>query len=530
MKTKILLFISIIMLFASCEDLLDKQPLDRISEATFWLSPKDADAGLQACYDVLQCTGKSKNAAYELWGMMDVLTPISYSRVGGYNQIAEGTHDPSSGTVLDYWRNAYKGIVRCNDLLDNIDNIDYPDSELDIKARIKGEAAFLRALYYYKLAIAFGDVPLILEVQEVSESMVERAPLNQVISAMLTDLDVAINSLPVGPYTGSDVGRVTKGAALTLKTKIHLFEENWSEAAASAKQVIDLNVYSLQPEFSSVFNWQNENNSEVIFDIQFISFVEDGASFDKMYASRSHSAWGWSWLTPTSWLVDKFERIDDNPDYTVEDKRISTEVYEYFEGRDPRLDNTIIRPGAHTIVEKNLDKLYPYQVRNYHHSKTGMLTRKCIIEGDGGIPYDSPINWILFRYADVLLMYAEAKKQLGQLDQVTADLTINAIRARASDKLPLYSATEISLQDIYDECIRELAFEGWMFARFKRWDMLKLNDGYQVKGIATNASSCVIMTNPIVTREYSDHHKWWPIPQSEREINPNLTQNSGYPE
>lgn len=529
MKNKIILLTIMLGLFASCEDLLDKQPLDRISEATFWLSPKDADAGLQACYDVLQSSRNGMNATYEMWGMMDALTPISYSRQNAYNTIAEGTHDPNNRIVSSYWNWGYKGIARCNDVLDHIDDIPYPENELNIKERVKGEASFLRALYYYKLVMAFGDVPLILSIQEVSESLIPRASQADVIAAMHGDLDVAINSLPVS-YSGADVGRATKGAALTLKTKTHLLEKDWSGAASSAKQVIDLGVYSLQPTLKDVFNWQNENNSEVIFDIQFISYVGDGATFDKMYATRSHSSWGWSWLSPTLWLVDKFEKIEDDPEYVIEDDRIQPEVYEYFEGRDPRMDATILRPGGHTIVEKGLDKLYPYGITNFHHSKTGLTIKKTIIEGDGGIAYDSPNNWVLFRYADVLLMYAEAKKELGQLDQATADLTINAIRARASDKLPLYNAGDITIENIYDECIRELAFEGWLFPRFKRWNMLKLNSGFEVMGMATNASSCAFASSPVVTRQYFDYHQWWPIPQQELDINTNLTQNPGYSE
>ncbi len=518
-----------VMLFMACEDTLDKQPLGEISEATFWLSPKDADAGIQACYDVLQCKGKTRNPAYELWGMLDALTPISYSRQAKYNAIAEGTHDPSNALARDYWSVAYKGIARCNDVLDHIDDIPYPENEQHIKARVKGEASFLRALYYYQLTIAYGDVPLILTVQEVSEALVSRASQADVIAAMHSDLDVAVSSL-ANSYSGADVGRATKGAALTLKTKTHLLEEDWSGAASAAKQVIDLGVYALQPNFKDVFNWQNENNSEVIFDIQFISFVGDGATFDKMYATRSHSAWGWSWLSPTLWLVDKFEKIEENPVYTIEDDRIQPEVYDHFEGRDPRMDATILRPGGHTIVQGGLDKFYPYGIRNYHHSKTGMTIKKTIIEGDGGISYDSPVNWVLFRYADLLLMYAEAKKQLGQLDQATTDMTINAVRARASEKLPLYNAGDVTLENIYDECIRELAFEGWLFPRFKRWDWLKLNDGFKVMGMSNNSSKSTFATSPVVTRQYFDYHKWWPIPQNERDINPNLTQNSGYPE
>ncbi len=535
MKIKISLLAVLVMLLAACENVLDKQPLDKISEATFWLSPADAEAGIQACYDALQCAGTSKNLSYELWGMMDCFTPLAHARDGGRFQIASGTFDPSNAVVAEVWASAYRGVVRCNDFLMHIDDIPFADNEAGRKSRMKGEASFMRALYYYQLTLIFGDVPLILEIQNVSEAMVERTPQAQVIQAIYDDLDVAINSLPES-YSGSDIARASKGAALTLKTKVQLLEEDFAGAAISAKAVIDSDVYTLQPSFPDVFNMQNENNSEVIFDIQFISFVQDGNCFDKMYATRAHSSWGWTWIHPSLWLVDKFERIDENPQYTIEDARIQPEVYNYFEGRDPRLDWTIIRPGAHTIGEGNVDMLYPYGVTGYTHSRTGMTVRKTIIEGDGGIAYDSPNNWILFRLADVLLMYAEAKTETlsGTITDASVYDAINQVRSRASDKLPLYEVGSLTkeemIENIRNESIRELAMEGWLYARFKRWDWLKLNDGFKLMGMKTNGDICTFADSPILTCQYFDYHKWWPIPQQEREINPNLTQNPGYPE
>lgn len=535
-KIKIVLFAALVLLFAACDDALDKQPLDKISDATFWLSPADAEAGIQACYDALQCEGKSKNMSYELWGLMDCFTPIAHPRDGGRFQIASGTHDPSTGDVARMWSSAYRGIARCNDFLMNIDDIPFADNEQDRKTRMKGEASFLRALFYYQLTMIFGDVPLILEVLEVSEAMVARSTQAEVIQAIYNDLSVAESSLP-SSYTGGDMARASKGAALTLKTKVQLLEEDFAGAAASAKAVMDSDVYSLQPDFSDVFNFQNENNSEVIFDIQFISFVNDGNCFDKMYATRSHSSWGWTWIHPSLWLVDRFEKIEENPEYTIEDDRIQPEVYDYFEGRDPRMDKTIIRPGAHTLVKQNQDVLYPYGISGYTHTRTGMTVRKTIIEGEGGIAYDSPNNWILFRLSDVLLMYAEAKTETlsgGVVTDASVYEAINAVRARASDKLPLYEVGSLTKDEmiakIRNESICELALEGWLYPRFKRWDWLNLNDGFQLLGMKTNGDICTFADSPILTCQYFDYHKWWPIPQQERDINPNLTQNPGYPE
>ncbi len=535
MKIKELILIVLVIIFSSCEDALDKQPLDKISEANFWLTSVDAEAGIQGCYDALQCRGKSKNFSWELWGLMDTFTPVANPRNARQAAISSGTFDPSNPIVRQMWASAYKGISRCNDFLTHIDDIPFTDNEKDRKARMKGEASFLRALFYYQLTLIFGDVPLILENKEVADAMVSRNPQSEIFEAIYQDLKVAVENLPKS-YKGSDIGRATQGAALTLKTKVQLLQEDFDGAAASAKAVIDSKEYSLQPKFPDVFSWKNENNSEVIFDIQFISFVEDGNCFEKMYSTRSHSSWGWTWFHPTLWLVNRFERIDNNPTFTIDDSRIQPEVYEHFEGRDPRMDWTIIRPGAYTIVKAGKKVLYPYGISGYTHSRTGMTARKNVIEGDGGIPYDSPNNWILFRYADVLLMYAEAKTQTlsGTITDESVYSAINAVRERASDKLPLYAVGSLTkdeiIEKIRNESICELALEGWLYARFKRWDWLKLNNGFEVKGMKTNKKICTFAEKPIVTRQFFDYNKWWPIPQTEREINPNLTQNEGYPQ
>jgi len=295
--------------------------------------------------------------------------------------------------------------------------------------------------------------------------------------------------------------------------------------------------YKLQTSFPDIFNHKNENNSEVIFDVQFISFIGDGSSFDKLWGNRSASGDGWSWIHPTLWLVDKYERIEENPQYTIDDKRIPPAIYNYYEGRDPRMDWTIIRPGAYFTDRNSKKILYPYQVINYAHSLTGMHLRKNVIEGSDGIAYDSPNNWIVFRLADVMLLFAEAKTQSAfQNGQTVSDPEIynavNQIRQRASSKLPLYEngslTKEQMLEKIYDERIRELAFEGWLTSDFKRWGKLNINDGLKIMGLTINNTSVKFATSPVATRVFAAKNNLWPIPQREIDVNPNLTQNPEY--
>ena len=537
MKTKNIIYTIIItMLIVACEDVLDKQPLDALADTNFWQTPDNAQTGLIGCYDALQHKEQEANALYDMWGARDVLTPIGMSRRDEYNVIAEGAADPNNTLFTGTWAGLYLGVVRCNDLLDHIDDIDFLGDEQQKKI-ITGQALFLRALFYYALVDYWGDVPLILHIQTISESLVERDPKEEVINAMINDLEFAIENLPES-YNAINRGRATKGAALALDVKFKMLKKDWAGAAASAEQVLNLG-YTLQPNFPDIFRLDNENNSEVIFDIQFVGGeIGEGNNFDKWYNNRSTATNGWSTFNPSTYLVDMYEIIDENPSYTVE-KKIDKSVYEYFEGRDPRMEWTIIRPGSYLIDSDLKTIYYPYQVRSYSMSMTGMCIRKNILEGADGKAWDSPNNWIVFRLADIMLNYAEAKLQATVgAGSIVGDATIyemlNTIRQRASLKLPTYEPGSLTkeqmLENIYKERIRELAFEGWLYTDFRRWGWIAQNSGFKLYGMNITSSKTTLGTEPNQTRNYQPYMDLWAIPQSEREVNPNLSQNDGYPE
>ena len=165
--------------------------------------------------------------------------------------------------------------------------------------------------------------------------------------------------------------------------------------------------------------------------------------------------------------------------------------------------------------------------------------RKNILEGVQGTSFDSPNNWIVFRLADIMLNYAEAQTQATVADGALVDdptiyEMLNTIRQRASVDLPVYAAGSLTkeqmLESIYEERIRELAFEGWLYTDFRRWGWIAQNDGFELFGMNINSSSTTLGTAPLQVRSYQPYMDLWAIPQSEREVNPNLTQNEGYPE
>ncbi|MDN5213386.1 RagB/SusD family nutrient uptake outer membrane protein [Fulvivirgaceae bacterium BMA12] len=524
------LLIATCCFLSACEDILDKQPPGALSESSFWQTQDDATAGLTAVYDALETP--RGNFGWGHMGLLDLFTPIGHPRDGDRVAFSAGTHDPSSSVASTLWRTSYRGVVRANDFLANVDRIDFDQT---LAARMKGEARFLRAMYYYLLVDNFGDVPLFETVPTVEDALAERSARSEVISLMKGDIDFAVNNLQ-DSYSGNDVGRATVGAAMALRVKVALLEKDWATAATAAEQIMGMG-YDLLPNYEDVFTVENENSEEVIFDIQhiFMSDAEPGGRAEKLFAPRGAAASGWTWVQPTLFLVDKFEVIDPTPTYVQEDPRIPTEIYEHFEGRDPRMDHTIIRPGAHFVEGSGADVIHPYGLTNFQNSQTGLQARKYVLEGPGvSLSNNSPLNWIIFRYSDILLNYLEAVAQrdgIGAVSQNVLDQTINKVRSRASDQLPLYTAGSITWDDIYDERIRELAFEGWLYSDMKRWGTLEINDGNPVLGLAISSDEVALSTNPLYVSIFETPKNYlMPVPQNERDINPNLSQNPGYPE
>lgn len=529
MKT-LIYSILVLLLLSSCNDFLDEQPLGSLSESSYWKEPRDAESALTGCYNSLSQQGEGVQFGPETMTLFDCMTPIADIRGTDALTVIRGFAVSGSEPIYTFWTNAYRGIVRCNDLLDNLDGISYPEDQKQRKGEVQGEALFLRSFWYFLLVQQFGDVPLITQNQTVNEGKdVIRDSKDLVFEQILKDLETAITALPVD----ASVGRASKGAALTLKAKVQMVLKDFQGAANSTAAVMELGEYELYPDYSAIFEENNENNSEVIFDIQFQKDVFP-SMFSGTWSSKGHVAQGYSLIWGTTWFIDKYEYKIPNAPY-VKDSKISDNVYKYLEGRDPRMDYTVYRPGVSFIGKGNQEKTYPYGIPSYQHCLTTILLKKTIKEGDNGeTRTNGGTNFILFRYADVLLLNAEANAELNKLSQEIADVTINAVRTRKTVEMPPITVSNFSntelINYIRDERIRELAFEGVIYFDMKRWGTLDLNNNFEIFGFETTSTSCDFMTTPVYTRLFSDKDYLWPIPQTERNVNPNLTQNPGYSE
>ena len=236
--------------------------------------------------------------------LFDDLSPNAYNYVNtnGVNIVALGNHDAANSSLItNRWSANYRVIGRANGVLANIGRVTMAET---LRKRLIGEVKFLRALGYLDLITLYGGVPLIVDKPALEQSNLPRNSVDEVRAQILKDLDEAAPDLPL-TYTGTDKGRVTRGAALALKARTLLYAGKWAEAAAAAKAVIDLKTYSLAPTYRNVFTLENEGNSEVIFDVQF-KFPEITNSFDVSLQRYDNAA-------PTQDLIDNYYMSDGKP-------------------------------------------------------------------------------------------------------------------------------------------------------------------------------------------------------------------------
>lgn len=501
-------------LLSGCESLLDTYPENRYTEDTFWKTETQADAGLTACYTSLRREGIYGGGAWAtpLWEETATPNATDYNSASGFFRIAEGIHDGSnSGIINNRWAHAYEGIGRCNTYLAKV--VDIPMDETK-KSQGIAEAKFLRALFYSMLVNYYGDAPLILEPPVAEHNTLPRTPKDQVFAQIIKDLDEAAEVLG---ENATQTGRATKGACYALKARQYLYHGFYAEAAAAAQQVIDLGKYSIFPDYRGLFMPENENNDEVIFDVQYL-FPNYCHSFDLIRRQFDTSA-------PLRGLIDAYlmddgSSIDDSPRYDE-----ST----YWENRDPRFAMTLVWPGSQyrgTMVTNTTFAQTGYTFKKYSIYDTDNANNGVIKNSN-----QSDINYIVLRYADVLLMYAEAKTELNQIDESVYE-AINAVRGRGNVNMPAIQHTNpadvanfVALNDqsrmrevIRQERRIEFAGEGYYYLDILRWRIAE-----------------VVLNGPIYKYDYTqklvrkfnkDRDYLWPVPDYEIQENPALEPNN----
>ncbi|MBA4166983.1 MAG: RagB/SusD family nutrient uptake outer membrane protein [Chitinophagaceae bacterium] len=509
---KSVLILFCLAFFSGCNrDFLNKNPKETSSLNQLFATPEDLALAVNGIYDVFQGTIWG-GSFFHLRPHFDGVTEDAIFCCpweGSYQILAQGAITPSSGGIVDYiWDFGYKGISRANAVLANINRTDIVIPP-NTRAKFEGETRFLRALMYFELANNYGDVPLLLAPVERKKSRVARTPKSQVIDSVIADLDIAIANLETTPFNGQ-IGRPTKQSALGLKTRVLLYNKKWIEAAATAKQVMDMEAdgtVALSSNYEGLFNGTNKADKEVLFDVQFLApKVGEGNYLGESYGLLgADNGSGWGSLSYQETMFDAFYMKDGKP-ITSSPMYDATNPYA---NRDPRFYWSFFVPGYGSWQGK------PYTENNY----AGLIadlpinTKKWVTEKDLNFVEEGNANLIILRYADVLLMYAEAQNESDVRD-ATVYAAINKIRSRAQmpDIQPGLSKDQMT-DVIRHERKVEFSQEGLRYHDLVRW------------GIAEQ----LINANKRETRNYKfEVNKVLPIPQSEMDANPNLVQNPGY--
>lgn len=501
MKTNKLYIALIIALMTiggvSCTGFLDMAPLDQMSSETFWQTEADVEMALTGCYRRL------RDEQYFGWKRvdMDCLTDNAQQRHnhGAATDISRGVIEKTTGGMISaIWGSAYRGINTCNYFLENVDRVSGLDEQR--KNGYIAEARFLRAFFYFELVHFFGDVPLYREVPTVESASIKQTPKSEVLAFIHEDLDFAIQHLPDVPYTD---GHAVKGTAMGYKTRILMYEERFDEAAALSKEIIDGGNFQLNPSYSDIFiSSGQQNNPEIMFSTRYLA-PDDYTEMDIQVS------W-WSSNNPREELINTYQTADGK---SITDPTSGYNPENPYQNRDPRLAMTVMLPGE---VWMNPDGT-PYTPE---HTTTGYRQKKYIDPTIVPIDYAtrSDQDYVHLRFADILLMYAEAQNEANGPDQSVVD-AINRVRGRQDVQMP--PIAEAGSQSAMREIIRkerriELALEGLRYFDLKRWRI-----AHEVMPNVEDAAGVAI-------RFENPKHYLWPYQLSELDINPNLEPNPDY--
>lgn len=529
---------------SSCDDdFLNKQPLDQLSTATFWKTESDAMLALSGIYHLEGTNNSGAKQQYSFWNqdthlrVFEATTDNGFEKDDNVTDFNNGDMAPSNTVIEDLWQNSYLKIAKCNNFLSNIGTVQMDETR---KAMMVAEVKTIRAFDYFYLSFFWGDVPLIKTVLSVTEANnVTRTPKQEVVDFVIDELSSASEDLPA-TRPDAEWGRMTKGAALAILGRVQMAEQQWEDAKATYKQIIDLNVYTIDPRFKELFEDDAETSSEIIM----TSVRMPDVYGNSILLSCLGFTWGgFHHYSPYNELVEQFECTDgkpitESPLFNVDDP---------YKNRDPRLYATILidrfSKYKNILFVSHPDSSatkYPDQLTRRPWS--GYLLNKFADEDYSGDVRTYGCDFPMIRFAEVLLSYLEANIESGTgITQGLLDETINKVRGRASVGMPAVTETNpVALTTILRRERRvELAWEGLRLYDLFRWRTAHVNLKGKVHGmkLCTSAQAPTYAKFPVdqngyyvceetFFRENVDY--LWPIPQSERDVNPKLTQNPGY--
>lgn len=435
------IFIALFVMASCSDDFVDVASNNENSE-DYFNSEEDYQNALIGAYDLLQATYQNVLLG-EIASDNTLCGGENANDVPGFQQIDDMIHTPINAQLRSLWNWMYAGVNRANYIMEFQDKTDFPGKE-----GVLAQARFLRAYYYFELIKWFGDVPFAVDrrIQFGDQFSIARTPKAEIYTQLEQDLIFAADNLP---YVQSETGRITKGAAQALLGKVYLFQDKFIEAGAVLEDLIDNGPYDLLSDYSTMFENDNENNIESVFEVQYTD--EEGAGFGCLQCSEGNVAVGFNGIRNYNGPL-----FESGFSFNVP----TQEVVDEFEDGDMRFETAIL-----DIETWAADTGATFGT-GYEH--TGYYNRKYISrQGDantGDANLTNPNNYRAIRFADVLLMAAEALNR-GNVSDARAQMYLNRVRERAfgnSDNN--VSATGATLTDaIYHERRVELVGEGHRF-------------------------------------------------------------------
>ena len=487
------------VLFAACSKQLNQKPISAATSVTFYASAQDFLQATNAAYANLRTYPDREINLSET--RSDNLYAVSVGGVRDWEGINDFTNTISSNPyVEEAWSTDFNGIFKINTLIDQLHTNGSVIGNTSLESRFEGEAKFLRAFYYFDLVRTFGKVPLVDHPVTASEALnIPRNPVSDIYQLIISDLQFAAANLPVS-YTGTDIGRATKYAAEGILALVYmtrsapdygiegpgLGSNEWGLALPLLNDIISSPKYSFLPSYNSIFSYTNENNPEVIFDVQFTTGLTPvlGTDFigllvpDGYFQSLGVVVNGTSNLRPVSNnLLSSYEAGDTRRNFSIHDGYV-------FNG-DAETRSFFVKYLDITRIPKN--------------------------------QLDWPINFIVLRYTDVLLLKAECVLH-GAPGSQTADVdaVVNKVRVRGGLVTPLANVT---LPQLFEERRKEFASEG------SRWhDLVRSGN---IGSIMTAWIAADDVQHKI--QPFQNNFIIYPVPQSQLDVKPGLyTQNKGY--
>jgi len=484
----VLLFFALVTIVTSCKK-LDENPDSIITSTQFYKTQADAISAVNSVYSTLNSDpagdfplyGRQLNLMTENASDNQTYSPSNTNP--DVRAMGTITYVPANSRVQKVWQQLYYGINRANIAIDNIPSIQF---DTTLRARLVRESKFIRALLYFDLVRLYGDVPIILHnpnTINVQSLLVKRSPVDSVYRQIISDLTDATN-LPKS-YSGSDKGRATGGAAHTLLAKVYLTRQQWPQALAQLQTVINGGYgYALFPNYYDAFQKATKNGVEHIFSVQFESNL--GATNSTQYLSESFIS-----FNTNVWPIDV---------------PVDISLYNLFSANDTRRAVTFYTSVYNAATNKTVvfnNAYTPYFNKFVDYSLTPLTVQA-----------QSGVNYPVLRYADVLLMYAEAANEINGAPTADAYHAINQVRERAhiADLTPGLSQSAFR-DSVFLERRKEFIQEGHRWFDLVRQGGTVLLDALHKIPAKSAASS---------------KNTLFPIPLVEIQLNPKLTQNPGY--